>query len=281
MSAKKVKAPQLLLVVSLIGVLLVGIGTPAVASSGPKARDGLHLRFVDIPNFHNGYYYVSGTVPQIDEGYLYGFKGSPNWRHVLHVNADVGKLATSLEGKYWKNLTRYCKLPPLLRQPGYFVTLLNPSLILANNATLSFVVPEYTVSCGVTDDDNAISATYSLETGKEINLLSLLFRSRLAGVSLLAQQARHQFYDGSSRSDRCIQQQDGGTYSLNMMRGLISHADDFGTTHVALVKKGVSVLIAQCYLAACACGDSEVTIPYSKIWRALSANGRQLISGVR
>ena len=69
----------------------------------------------------------------------------------------------------------------------------------------------------------------------------------------------------------------GGPVSLKAMRGYIDKANSLGVTHVALAKKGIAVLVEQCYLAACACGDSLATISYKTVWKSLTKSGRNLL----
>lgn len=40
-----------------------------------------------------------------------------------------------------------------------------------------------------------------------------------------------------------------------------------------------TVLVDQCYLAACACGDSLAQIPYANVWNLLSKSGQNLLLG--
>ncbi|MGA2970881.1 MAG: hypothetical protein ABSE75_13885 [Acidimicrobiales bacterium] len=273
--------------VASIAGSLASIDNPANAAAGPKVRDGLHLGFVNVPTMHEGYVFVSGTIPQIDNNYLLGVRSSPSFRNVRRINADIEDLAVTLEARYWKTLLKYC-VPfaksrsdnDLEKVPSYFGTMLNSSLILANNATLSFVVPTLYSFCEGTGNEDAISSTYSLQSGKPIDLLSSLFASRLKGERLLAKLVSQKFNEGKSSGDRCIQKQ-GGPVSLKTMRGYIDKANSLGVTHVALARKGITILVEQCYLAACACGDSLANVSYQTVWNSLSKSGRNLLLGIR
>jgi hypothetical protein len=255
----------------------------ASGTAGPKVQDGLHLQYENVPTMHEKFVFVRGVVPQIDYNYLNGHRNSPSVHNVLGINSDIETLAATLEKRYWQTLLKYC-LPQfksfsgLERVPGNFELQMNTSLILANNATLSFVIPTSNNICEGTGNEQAISSTYSLQTGRQIDLLTTLFVNRLAGEQLLARLAMKQFYGGKASGDRCIQDQ-GGAVSQKEMLAYVEKANSLGVTHVALAKTGIAVLIDQCYLTACACGDSLATIPYTKIWKALSKQGRALVTG--
>jgi hypothetical protein len=284
-SRMRVQITTLMIVAATLGGSLKAVPASANTNTVIKVRDGLHLQDANIPTMHEGYVFVSGTVPQIDYNYLsFEHRSSPSSRNVLRINSGIEGLATTSEKSYWKTLVKFCtpqakSFSDLEKEPGDFGTTLNSELILANNATLSFVIPTFNSICQGTGNEGAISSTYSLQSGKPINLLSLLFTNRLAGERLLAKLASDQFYEGKSVGDRCIQHQ-GGAVSLKAMLAYVEKANALGVTHVALGKKGIVVLIDQCYLTACACGDSFAAIPYAKVWNSLSERGKDLLLGV-
>lgn len=255
----------------------------ASGTAGPKVQDGLHLQYENVTPMHPKFVFESGVVPQIDFNYLNGHRNSPSIHNVLGINSDIETLAATLEKRYWKTLLKYC-LPQsksfggLEKVPGSFALQMNPSLILANESTLSFVIPTSDSICEGTGNEQAISSTYSLQTGRQIDLLTTLFINQLAGEQLLAKFAMKQFYGGKAPGDRCIQDQ-GGAVSQKEMLAYVEKANSLGVTHVALAKEGIAVLIDECYLTACACGDSLATIPYAKIWKALSQRGQDLVTG--
>ena len=248
-------------------------------------RDNLHWQLVDIPTMHQGYYFVTGTIPQVDPTYFEINPGqvlARKWRQIVHINSLVTGLAITAEKRYWNwEKLGLGGIDGSLKYPGHFGLTMSPSLVLANDATFSFTDSQNFEFGAGTENENAISATYSIATGKEINLLSVLFANRSSSVSFLTQQTIRQLHDDKSTQGRCLRQ-NGIQYTTSaMVHDFINRASDLGSAHVALARAGISILFEQGDLSADACGNTEVVIPYTKVWKLLSSSGHDLIMGVQ
>jgi hypothetical protein len=205
----RVQIASLMFVIAAVGGSLTSVASPANASSVPRVHDGLHLQYVNIPTMHEGYVFVSGTIPQIDYNYLsFGHHSIPSVGNVLRINSNIESLATTAEKSYWRTLVKLCSaqtksFSDLKKEPGYYETTSKPGLVLANDDTLSFIVPTFWSVCQGTGNEGAISSTYSLRSGRTIDLLSVLFTNRLAGERQLAKLVSNQFNEGKSVGDRC------------------------------------------------------------------------------